>query len=282
MSKQKHEEYCCIACGAVFYDDKNKDTIKCKECRSTQVIPTSTVAFNASVVNFELVGKSKEIHYHKTHPALNPNVNIKCEGYGTIITTITDVDCYFYSMESGITSSQPFESFLRRCESCSSFDKCDSKKYIKENMKMKECYCGDCGLLFLGTENEENKCKECGSLNTVERKFKNISRIKSLKLKLTKKGKKIHKDKEIIREQNHRKGVIEHRPYRHFKGKLYYVHNVCTDHEDASERLVIYQALYKPYNTYMRPLESFLEEVDINREDNTTKQKYRFELYEGE
>lgn len=70
------------------------------------------------------------------------------------------------------------------------------------------------------------------------------------------------------------------RPYRHFKGKLYYVHDVLIDSE-TREKIVSYQCLYPPYGMFARSLEMFLEEVDINREDNITKQKYRFELYKG-
>lgn len=70
------------------------------------------------------------------------------------------------------------------------------------------------------------------------------------------------------------------RPYRHFKGKLYYVHQIV-EHTETREVLVSYQALYPPYGMYARPLEMFLEEVDSEREDNTTNQKYRFEIYEG-
>ena len=36
------------------------------------------------------------------------------------------------------------------------------------------------------------------------------------------------------------------RPYRHFKGKLYYVHSIVT-HTETRETLVSYQALYPPY-----------------------------------
>jgi len=70
------------------------------------------------------------------------------------------------------------------------------------------------------------------------------------------------------------------RPYRHFKGKLYYVHQII-EHTETEEILVSYQALYPPYSMYARPLNMFLEEIDIEREDNITNQKYRFELYEG-
>ncbi len=70
------------------------------------------------------------------------------------------------------------------------------------------------------------------------------------------------------------------RPYRHFKGKLYYVHQII-EHTETGEVLVSYQALYPPYGMYARPLEMFLEEIDQEREDNITNQKYRFEIYEG-
>lgn len=87
--------------------------------------------------------------------------------------------------------------------------------------------------------------------------------------------------------QNNRKEFINNmrqieiqRPYMHFKGKLYYVHNIIT-HTEEDIKLVSYQALYPPYKMYARPLEMFLEEVEEGRVDNVTNQKYRFELYEG-
>ncbi|MBQ2664161.1 MAG: DUF1653 domain-containing protein, partial [Clostridia bacterium] len=39
--------------------------------------------------------------------------------------------------------------------------------------------------------------------------------------------------------------VLERRPYRHFKGKLYYVHAI-TEHTETREMYVSYQALYPP------------------------------------
>ena len=62
------------------------------------------------------------------------------------------------------------------------------------------------------------------------------------------------------------------RPYRHFKGKLYYVHNIVT-HTETEEVLVSYQALYQPYGMFVRPLDMFMEEVEPGREDNITNQK---------
>ena len=70
------------------------------------------------------------------------------------------------------------------------------------------------------------------------------------------------------------------RPYRHFKGKLYYDHSIVTNTE-TRETLVSYQALYPPYGMFVRSLDMFIEKIDENREDNITKQKYRFELYTG-
>mgnify|MGYP000824435930 FL=1 len=63
------------------------------------------------------------------------------------------------------------------------------------------------------------------------------------------------------------------RPYRHFKGKLYYVHNIVT-HTETEEVLVSYQALYPPYGMFVRPLDMFMEEVEDGREDNIDNNDY--------
>ncbi|MFA5408092.1 MAG: DUF1653 domain-containing protein [Bacilli bacterium] len=67
------------------------------------------------------------------------------------------------------------------------------------------------------------------------------------------------------------------RIYRHFKGNYYYVKEIALSSETLDE-YVVYQALYGENKIYIRKLDMFLEEVDINRKDNITKQKYRFEL----
>lgn len=64
--------------------------------------------------------------------------------------------------------------------------------------------------------------------------------------------------------------------YRHFKGNFYIVLDIAY-HSETLEKYVVYKALYGDYKTYIRPLEMFLEEVDVNREDNKFNQKYRFE-----
>lgn len=65
--------------------------------------------------------------------------------------------------------------------------------------------------------------------------------------------------------------------YRHFKGNYYHIKEIAI-HSETLEEYVVYQALYGEYKTYIRPKEMFLEEADINREDNIFKQKYRFQL----
>lgn len=74
--------------------------------------------------------------------------------------------------------------------------------------------------------------------------------------------------------------IIENRPYRHFKGKLYFVHAV-TENTETGELFVSYQAMYPPYNMYMRSLKAFTESVSVDRCDNVTKQSKRFILYDG-
>lgn len=70
------------------------------------------------------------------------------------------------------------------------------------------------------------------------------------------------------------------RPYMHFKGNLYYVHDILIDSE-TREEMVSYQCLYPPYGMFVRSKKMFVEKVEKDREDNITGQKYRFELYKG-
>lgn len=74
--------------------------------------------------------------------------------------------------------------------------------------------------------------------------------------------------------------IIAKRPYRHFKGNLYYVHDILTDCE-TGEKIVSYQCLYEPFGMFARSVEVFLEKIDPKREDNITKQTRRFELFKG-
>ena len=69
--------------------------------------------------------------------------------------------------------------------------------------------------------------------------------------------------------------------YRHFKGNYYFVENVGLDSE-TQERIVIYKPIYDRQDSkiWVRREKMFLEEIDQQRPDNITGQKYRFELCE--
>lgn len=60
--------------------------------------------------------------------------------------------------------------------------------------------------------------------------------------------------------------------YRHYKGNEYQVIGVAKHSEDESE-LVVYQPLYGERGLWVRPLEMFIETVQVNGEN-----KARFEF----
>lgn len=51
--------------------------------------------------------------------------------------------------------------------------------------------------------------------------------------------------------------------YRHFKGKEYEVVGVAK-HSETLEEMVVYRALYKNNDLWVRPLKMFLEKVEID------------------
>ncbi len=70
--------------------------------------------------------------------------------------------------------------------------------------------------------------------------------------------------------------------YRHFKGNYYFVEDIALDSE-TQERIVIYKPLYerKDSKIWVRREKMFFEEIQIDRPDNITRQKYRFEIQEN-
>ena len=58
---------------------------------------------------------------------------------------------------------------------------------------------------------------------------------------------------------------------------LYCIQSVAK-HTETGEKMVVYQAMYSPFQTYVRPLDMFLSKVD-NEKYPDIKQKYRFELH---
>ena len=51
--------------------------------------------------------------------------------------------------------------------------------------------------------------------------------------------------------------------YRHYKGNLYQVLHTAK-HSETEETLVVYRCLYGEYGVWVRPLEMFIEVVEVD------------------
>ncbi len=62
--------------------------------------------------------------------------------------------------------------------------------------------------------------------------------------------------------ENGKKSLNIGKKYRHFKGKEYLVLHLAKDSETLEE-LVIYKALYGEFGIWARPLDMFMEQVQV-------------------
>ncbi|MBR1797410.1 MAG: DUF1653 domain-containing protein [Clostridiales bacterium] len=92
----------------------------------------------------------------------------------------------------------------------------------------------------------------------------------------------------MSKEEAHEKIVEPGTIVQHFKREMesegnMYLYEVVgvAHHSETDESLVVYKALYGEGKMCARPIDMFLSEVDHEKYPEV-KQKYRFEVYEGD
>jgi hypothetical protein len=58
---------------------------------------------------------------------------------------------------------------------------------------------------------------------------------------------------------------LENGIYKHYKGNLYEVLGVAR-HSETEEQHVVYKTLYGDYSMWIRPLEMFVEQIEVDGE----------------
>ena len=74
--------------------------------------------------------------------------------------------------------------------------------------------------------------------------------------------------------ENKESKILEEEP-----NMYYYMFKRVAVHTETGEKLVMYEAMYPPFNTYARPYDMFMSEVDHEKYPDI-KQKYRLEKIE--
>lgn len=68
---------------------------------------------------------------------------------------------------------------------------------------------------------------------------------------------------DLSNEKKQTRSINPGKKYRHFKGKEYLVLYIAK-HSETLEEMVVYQALYGEMGIWVRPLDMFLEQVEVD------------------
>ena len=69
--------------------------------------------------------------------------------------------------------------------------------------------------------------------------------------------------KKVFEKKQKKQKILKVGVYKHYKGKKYQVLGIAL-HSETLEEQVVYKALYGKNLLWVRPLEMFLEDVEIN------------------